>query len=179
MSRLRRNLARLLVALLLSGAASATATTYLALTLPELLERTELAFYGTVSSVVVEERDGEPWTVVEFEVERPLTGLGNDEQPLELAFLGGELAGGETLRVNLMPGFVVGEQVLVLAYDEQYLSPIVGFDQGLWRRIAGEFVDERGRRLGLDDSGRLTAGGVTGEGDLVLDAVARELAAQR
>ena len=167
------------IALLLLGLllpTDAWATTYRQLSLSEMLERTEIAFLGTVASLRVEERQGEPWTVVEFEVDRALDGVSGESNRLELAFLGGELPG-EALRVNLMPGFEVGEQVLLFAYDESYISPVVGFDQGLWRRGDDGLVDERGRLLGLDDEGRLTVAGVESDLDLILDTIERELEA--
>ena len=160
----------LLAALLLG---SATATTYRQLSLPEIFERTEIAFLGTVASVTVEERMGQPWTVVEFAVDRNLAGQA-EEGRIELAFLGGDLAGGG-LRVNLMPSFEVGDEALVLAYEEEYISPIVGFDQGLWRLTGGALRDVRGRRLSLDDDGRLAEDGPPVEVELLLDAVDREL----
>ena len=160
----------LLAALLLG---SATATTYRQLSLPEILDRTEIAFLGTVSSVTVEERMGQPWTVVEFAVGRNLAGPA-EEGRIELGFLGGDLAGGG-LRVNLMPTFEVGDEALVLAYEEEYISPIVGFDQGLWRLEDGALRDVRGLRLSLDDDGRLTHDGAPVEVELLLDAVEREL----
>lgn len=162
----------LLLGLLLST--GAWATTYRELSLSEMLERTQLAFLGTVASLRVEERQGEPWTVVEFEVERALDGVIGDSGRLELAFLGGELPGA-ALRVNLMPRFEVGEQVLLFAYDEPYISPVVGFNQGLWRRGDAGLLDERGRALGLDDEGRLAVAGVETDVDLILDAIEREL----
>lgn len=166
----------LLLGLLLST--GAWATSYRELSLSEMLERTQIAFLGTVSSLRVEERQGEPWTVVEFEVDRAVDGVSGDGGRLELEFLGGELPG-EALRVNLMPGFEVGEQVLLFAYDEEYISPVVGFNQGLWRRGDDGLLDDRGRRLGLDDEGRLTIAGVETDLDLILDAVERELEARQ
>lgn len=160
-----------LLALLLSG--GAWATTYRHLSLTEMLDRAEIAFLGTVSSVSVEERQGEPWTVVEFAVERDVAGPAAEGRR-ELAFLGGDLATGR-LRVELMPSFEVGQRVLILAYLDQYISPIVGFDQGLWRLGGDGLLDTRGRRLSLDDEGRLTEDGARVEVDLLLDALEREL----
>ena len=165
---------RLLVPLLLTLlAASAAATTYRQLSLPQIFERTEVAFLGTVASVTVEERLDEPWTVVEFSVSRNLAGPAGEGR-VELAFLGGDLAGGG-LRVNLMPTFEVGDEALVLAYEDPYISPIIGFDQGLWRLTDDGLRDVRGRRLSLDEDGRLIEDGVEVEIDLLLDALEREL----
>jgi hypothetical protein len=167
----------LMLLLLLAG--NAMATTYRDLSLPQMLDHAEIAFLGTVASVAVEDRNGEPWTVVEFEVERALAGLGGDDNRLELSFLGGDLPGGAGLRVNLMPAFEVGEQVLLLAYDEQFISPVVGFNQGLWRLSEGDLLDERGRRLSLDDEGRLLEDGLGTEATLILEAIDRELEARQ
>lgn len=170
----RRSSLLLLLALLVSGVA--LATTYRQLSLEQILERAEIAFLGSVTSVNVEERLGEPWTVVEFTLDRSLLGPANDGR-LELAFLGGDLAA-EELLVGLMPDFEVGEQVLILAYEEQYISPIVGFHQGLWRLEQDGLRDVLGRRLSLDADGRLIEDGVEVEVDLLLDALERELEAR-
>ncbi|MEX2536210.1 MAG: hypothetical protein WD273_11505 [Trueperaceae bacterium] len=172
-----RFVAALLAALLMSGPAGAT--TYRELSLPEMLDSAQIAFFGTVAAVRIEEREGEPWTVVEFEIERLLAGSADNSPALELSFLGGDLPGGAGYRINLMPGFEVGEQVLLLAYAENYISPIVGFNQGLWRQAGEALLDESGRRLSLDDEGRLVHGGLEGGFDLVLDAVDRELEARQ
>lgn len=160
----------LLAAATLAALSPAHATTYRQLALPDMLAAAEVAFFGTVSGVRVEERAGDPWTVVSFEVARAFVGATGGE-PLELAFLGGALPGGESLDVALMPAFERGEEVLVLAYEGEFYSPIVGFRQGLWRRVGSDLVDEEGIRLGLDEEGALAPGAAGGEAEVVLDAV--------
>jgi hypothetical protein len=155
--------------------ACATATTYRELTLAEVITAAELAFQGTVASVTTVVRDGEPWTIVEFELERLLAGPERDGEPVTLAFLGGDAPGGAGLFVHLMPTFTVGESVTVLAYEEPYYSPVVGFNQGLWRLRDGAWHDEMGRMLGLDDQGRLVQDETGGDPDLVIDALERRL----
>jgi hypothetical protein len=172
---MRRSL--LILACLLVGA-PAWATGYRALTLPQLLAAAEIAFVGTVASQRVEAREGEPWTVVEFDVERWLLGGAAQGRRQDLSFLGGELVG-EGLRVSLMPRFEVGERVLLLAHQEEYYSPIVGFNQGLWRLEGRGLVDEQGRFLGLDEAGRLAPDAPERGSELVIDSVARELEARR
>lgn len=165
---------RTAVLLLAMLVGSATATSYLSLSLDEMFSRAEIAFVGTVRGSSVEPRDDLPWTVVEFEVERWLTGDADRSELLSLAFLGGDLPSGE-LRVGLMPVFEVGERVLVLAYQEEYYSPLVGFNQGLWRIGDQALIDERGRRLSLDEQGQLISDGPPRQLELVIDAAAREL----
>lgn len=161
--------------LLLVFGSFASATTYRDLSLSELVARSEIAFFGSVTEINVEDRDGEPYTVVTFRVARPLLGeLGDTET---LSFYGGELTGGQTLEVEGMPEFVSGDEVLVLAYDAPYYSPIVGFSQGLWHARPEGFEDEFGRLLSLSDSGELTRDGEGSDRDAVMDALEARLEA--
>lgn len=173
---------RLGLALLVALAAAlpVQATTYRFLELEELWARSELAVFGTVAAVEVEERGGEPWTLVRLDVERnlladePASEEGEADE-LTLSFLGGTLESGRSLEVELMPRFREGEQVLVLAYDDEALaSPVVGFRQGLWRLTGAGLVDEDGRRLSLEDQA-LLRDGEGGALDELLDAVERAL----
>ena len=165
----RRQRRLLVAALALLTAACAFATTYAELTLDELTTRAETAFYGTVSEVNVEERDGDPYTVVTFDVTRALTGeLG---ETATLAFLGGTLDDGRSLVVTGMPQLSLGEEVIVFAYDAPYYSPIVGFSQGLWRLSEEGFRDETGRVLSLNEAGEVTRDGAGAGTDALLDAL--------
>jgi hypothetical protein len=126
----------------------AGATTYLELSLDEMFDKADMAFFGEVTASESESREGEPWTLITFRVARDLLGdLEADE--LTLAFYGGR-ADGVTVSVTDMPQFRRGEEVLILAYDAAYYSPIVGFAQGLWRLEASGFTDEQGRVLTLE-----------------------------
>jgi len=128
--------------------ATATATTYLELSLEEMFDKADLAFFGEVTASESEAREGEPWTLVTFNVARDLRGDLEAEE-ITLAFYGGS-ADGVTVNVTDMPQFRRGEEVLILAYDAEYYSPIVGFVQGLWRLEAQGFTDVRGRVLTLE-----------------------------
>lgn len=153
------------------------ATTFRQLTLDELIEAAELAFHGTVASTDTSLRDGDPWTTVTFEVTQLLLFPDDLDEPgtrLSLDFLGGT-AGGSQLTVALMPQFEAGDEVLLFAYDADYYSPIVGFNQALWRLSpAGEWVSEAGVPLGLADDGSLTAE-AAGPADEVLVELAERL----
>lgn len=159
--------------LLLALSPFASATTYRDLSLSELIARAELAFFGAVTEITVEDRDGDPYTVVTFRVSRPL--LGELEETETLAFYGGELPDGRRLEVEGIPTFISGDEVLILAYDAPYYSSIVGFSQGLWRARPEGFEDEVGRVLSLNDSGELTRDGEGSDRNNVMDALATRL----
>lgn len=163
----------LLTALLMLSFASAT--TYRELSLDELLARAELGFSGTVSEIAVEPREGEPYTQVTFTVSRPLTG--ELEETVTLSFYGGTLPDGRSVEVEGMPEFARGDEMLVLAYDAPFYSPIVGFSQGLWRATPEGFEDLTGRLLSLDDAGRILRDGEGADRTAVLDALAARLEA--
>jgi hypothetical protein len=137
----------------------AHATSVLELDLDTMLDRAELAFFAEVVDTDSEERADDPWTLVTFSITRDLRGdlptrsltnttFDDDDNTVTLAFYGGQV-GGTSLTVTDMPQFRVGEEVLVLAYDANYHSPIVGFSQAVWRLSARGFTDSRGRVLTL------------------------------
>ena len=164
-----RRMYRFAFALTFLAATCAFATTYAELTLDELTTRAETAFYGAVSAVNVEERGGDPYTVVTFDVTRALTG--EPGETATLAFLGGTLDDGRSLVVTGMPQFGLGEEVIVFAYDAPYYSPIVGFSQGLWRLSEEGFRDEAGRVLSLNEADEVTRDGAGAGTDALLDAL--------
>lgn len=154
---------------LLCAAAVASATTFRHLEPAELTAAAELAFSGTVLSTDVELRDGEPWTIVTFAVTTLLrdteTGAVEDGR-LSLAFLGGSVAG-QQLNVALMPGFEAGQQVLLLAYADEYWSPVVGFAQGVWwLSDTGQWLDMWNVPLGLSEDGELVLGEASGAAEV-------------
>ncbi len=174
---------RLTAALLVLLLNVAFATTYKALTVDEMLAKTELGFYGSVSEVALEERGGDPWTLVTFEVLEALVGVTAPENTnqlltVTLAFYGGTLPSGESLLVSLMPQFSVGETALVLAYAEDAYSPIVGFRQGLWRDTTLGLRDETGRLLSLNEDGDLVADGAGADTEALLNEVREVLEAR-
>lgn len=171
----RRTLNIFVLAFLLGSLGVASATTYRELSLDELATRAELGFFGAVSEITVEARGNDPYTQVTFTVSRPLTGSPGERVTLD--FYGGTLPDGRTVKVEGMPEFTRGDEVIVLAYDAPYYSPIVGFSQGLWRATPDGFEDLIGRRLSLSDAGRLLRDGEGGEQTPILDALAAKLEA--
>jgi len=156
MSRLRK----LVAACLLAALGWVSATTVRQLSLPELLEAAAIGFRGTVSSVDVRLIDDEPWTEVTFDITDQLLAGSADEEPEEnrvtLAFLGGS-SGGTELAVALRPEFSPGDEVIVLAYEERYYSPVVGFNQGVWwLDDTGTWLDQNGVALAVTEDGQLT-----------------------
>ena len=166
---------RLSLLVLMSLCGLALATTYTFLSLEDIIDKTELAFYGEVTSIDVEARDGEPWTVVGFSVTENLSipdgVLSEEGTDLELAFYGGTLASGRSLNVSLMPQFEVGENVLVMAYNRTLYSPIVGFRQGLWRDTTLGLRSETGQFLGVNETGGLVQGDDAATNELVFEAL--------
>lgn len=170
----------LLLIALLSVTAQAHATTFRLLTLDEMIEAAELAFHGTVAAVDTSLRAGEPWTTVTFDITELFLFPEDRDEPggqLSLDFLGGS-AGGSQLTVALMPGFETGAEVILFAYDADYYSPVVGFNQALWRLSpAGEWATDMGLPLGLTEDGSLTVEN-TGSGAAVLEELAERLEAR-
>ena len=170
-------LAALIVSLTLSFA---SATTYREMSLDELVSRAELSFFGRVSALDVTAQAGEPYTQVTFEVLRPLTGdlsatadaaAGASANTVTLSFYGGTLPNGRSVKVEGMPEFSRGDEVLVFAYNAPYYSPIVGFSQGFWRATPTGFRDLDGRLLSLDDAGNLLRDGAGSDQTAVLDGL--------
>lgn len=174
MNRLARIL---LCCALLSALLGTHATTFPVRTLDELIGSAELAFHGTVASTETSLRDGNPWTTVTFDITELLLFPADADEPgtqLSLDFLGGAAAGSQ-LTVALMPQFDAGDEVLLFAYAADHYSPIVGFNQALWRLTpAGEWISDAGMPLGLTEDGNLTdeAAGPAAE---VLDELAARL----
>jgi hypothetical protein len=137
------------------------ATTYRTLSMDEMIAQAEIAFFGTVTSVETIDREGEPWTRVTFTVSEPLLATEAD-QTVTLTFYGGTLSNGVSVSVSLMPQFREQEEVLILAYNQDLYSPIVGFRQGLWRNSTLGLRDEIARALTLNEDGTLSLGGTGG-----------------
>ena len=170
--QLRATACGLSVALLALISSSGLATTYVELAIEEMASKADMAFHGTVTEIEVADRDGEPWTLVTFAVIESLSG--DIEESVALELLGGTLDNGVSVSVVGIPEFRSGDEVIVLAYDGSYVSPVVGFNQGLWRLTARGFEDERGTLLSLDEDGRLIEDGDGGASDEILAAL-REL----
>ncbi len=164
--------------LILFALTTIQATTYKQLSLDELLAKADIAFYGIVISVDPIDRNGELWTQVSYELLEPLKGLGEDAAALELLFYGGIPLDGAAFQVSLMPQFSVGETVLILAYQADYFSPIVGFRQGLWREQDSAFISETGQRLSLGEEGDLHLEGAGANPQDILTAMRAAFEAQ-
>ncbi len=134
-----------------------SATSFQELSLEDMLERSQIAFFGKVSAIETIEKQAEPWTKVSFEILKPFLGV-DDKTEISLLFYGGNINNKNTL-VSLMPQFSLDENILILAYKNEYYSPIVGFRQGLWREQALGLIDEANRTLSLDKDSKLILDG--------------------
>jgi hypothetical protein len=130
--------AALLIATLMSGAAPAAATTVARIETTAQAVTADRIFVGTVTSVTSRPKAAKPKyfeTVVRFDVED--TVAGSVPSTIELTFSGGDV-GGIRQKIGGMPEFVVGERYVVLVEPDRQpalASPVVGFNQGLYRVI--------------------------------------------
>jgi hypothetical protein len=137
-SRRDRLIAAALLALLLAVPLDrAGATVVVAKKFDELCAEADLVFVGTVATV--ESRWSDPQrqaieTVVTF---TDLTWLrGGPQAEVVLHFAGGERDGLHEA-VAGVPEFAAGERRVVFARNGHFVSPIVGFNQGLFRVVDG------------------------------------------
>ncbi len=158
------------LALLLVGVAMGAG--FLRLDLDARLGAANDMVLGTVMAVDVEQRQGEPWTVVSLQVERIWM---QDGQPwstqdgegfgdtgiIQAWFWGGHAPGLPSLLVAGMPGFEAGERVIWMlhAQESAQAAATVGVGQGVWRERDGGWLGDDGRTLGLDGDGRLALDG--------------------
>jgi len=147
---------------------SASATSFQELSISDMLEHSQIAFHGRVSAIEFIEKQSEPWTKVDFEILDAIYGL-EDKTSISLLFYGGSI-NGKTTTVSLMPRFNIDEKVLILAYKNEYYSPIVGFRQGLWREKPLGLTDESERILSLDKDSKLILDGEGASTDDILAA---------
>ena len=154
-----------------------SATSFQELSMADMLEHSQIAFYGRVSAVEFIEKQSEPWTKVDFEILEPLYGL-EDKTGISLLFYGGSI-NSKTTTVSLMPKFNIDEKVLILAYKNEYYSPIVGFRQGLWREKPLGLTDETGRILSLDKDSKLILDGEGAGTDEIIAAFKKAFEAKK
>lgn len=189
----------LLAALLCVAMWHAFATTFRFMTPVDVLSAADLVFLGTVSDVVTESRDDQPWTLVTLSIDDLFLGFGYDPastddsaggdvpawqdpefqvpETVTLAFLGGDMQAAGTLLVSGSPTLRREETYLVAAYQQDGLaSPVVGFRQGVWRLHDEGFTDLDGTALAVSDDGRLVRADVGAGASQVLFAVRSVLA---
>lgn len=163
----------------------AAAAGFVALDLEGRIAAAEEALVGTVSTVDVVVRDGDPWTLVTVDVERwwrrggepvpPGPSGADDPATLTAAFWGGRAPGADPLQVAGMPTFVAGERVIWLlrGADDGLAAPTVGVTQGVWRDVDGAWLGDDGSRLGLDENGDLHLDGQAVSDAALFDALDR------
>lgn len=122
-----------LLALLVPPALPAGATVVVARSFRDVCADAEIVFVGTVESVESGWADAQRQaieTVVTYAVETVLRGDAVDR--VALRFAGGQVDGRRSEVVGL-PAFAAGDRVIVFARGGRAVSPIVGFNQGLFR----------------------------------------------
>ena len=134
----RRVLASLAAAALaLVAVPRAEATVVIAKDFDALCAEAQLIFVGTVASTRSQWSDPQKQAIETVVTFTDLTWLrGGPQAQVELRFGGGEMDGMREA-VAGVPDFQVGERRVVFAHDGHFVSPIVGFNQGLFRVVDG------------------------------------------
>jgi len=161
----------------------AAATTVESLTTSAQAATADRIFVGTVTAVTSRPNAATPKyfeTVVGFTVED--TVAGGVPATLEITLSGGEV-GGIRQRVDGMPEFRIGERYVVLLEadrEPRLTSPLVGFNQGLYRVVGADRAtavvrDRNGQPLATD----VMPAGARSAGEPSLDAFLDGLRAAR
>jgi hypothetical protein len=135
------------------AAPPARATVVVAKDFAALCAEADLIFVGTVTATTSEWSNAAQQSIrtrVTFGDLTWLRGEGGDR--VTLLFAGGELDG---LReaIDGVPQFTVGQRRVIFAHAGHYVSPLVGFNQGLF-----QVVDSPGGPAVLDADGRAVTG---------------------
>jgi len=179
-----QTVALLLLALLMGRGHAAGFT---ALDLDARIAAADRIVVGIVDDLRVEERAGEPWSLVTLRVERwfvfggevvaPEDGVERPET-IEVAFWGGSLPNGSFVQVAGMPSFALGERVLWMlrASTPGLAAASVGVSQGVWRAAVGGWRGDDGGMLSLDEEGLLILTGPGAPDELVFEALEGRIA---
>jgi hypothetical protein len=114
-----------------------SATVVIAKDFAALCDEADLVFVGTVTGVASRWSDPATQSIETLVTFGDLTWLrGTVQTTVTLRFGGGEMDG---LREEFagVPQFSVGERRVIFAHEGTFVSPIVGFDQGALRVVAG------------------------------------------
>lgn len=117
--------------------ASAAATVVIEKDFAALCAEADLVFVGTVTRVEAGWRDASRQAIETAVTFSDLTWLrGAPRASVTLRFAGGEVDG---LREAIagVPHFAVGQRGVIFAREGDYISPLVGFHQGLFRIVDG------------------------------------------
>lgn len=135
------------------------------LNLDEVFTSGEALFVGSVVSTRAVWGEGKKmiWTEYVFDVRETWKGEATARRVVRVA--GGRLDG-KAIQLSHVPSFEVGGTYVVSAFENAHLyaSPVVGTEQGMFREVIEErsgetlLVDNDGRRLERDFSGRLRRG---------------------
>lgn len=156
----RRTLALLAIIASFAAVARAGATVVENMDLAMQAATADRIFVGTVTAVTTRPNVAAPSyveTIVTLAVEESVAG--SVPATVELRMSGGTL-GGVTQRIEGMPELAVGERYVIFAEREQepaLVSPIVGFNQGLYRVVGGDRAtavvrDRHGQPLGAGNA---------------------------
>ena len=161
-------LSRLLVMAIAAISMNASATTVLPLSLEQLSERAELIFYGSVlENTVIRDGDkGRIATLTRFQVHELIKGQAADTHTIKQ--IGGEIAGGRSLRIHGVPRYEAGESYVIFLPRPSSL----GFSSPVGLRQGNFTVTETGGVKSVSNGSRLTAnaGGKAARAPLAVQA---------
>jgi hypothetical protein len=123
--------------LMLSGS---NATTLKTVPLLEQIRKADTIVHGNITGIRVEERRGKPWTVYTLNLKKTIKGK---LEPATVAILGGEFDG-KTYKLEHAPSFKRDDELFLFLYDKAFDSPIVGFNQGIYRVQNDRVFDTNG-----------------------------------
>lgn len=125
------------LAVLFATAMPARATTVVAKSFADLCAEADLVFAGTVTGVETAWADAAKQAIETRVTFGDLTWLrGGPQATLTLRFAGGTLDG-LSEEIAGVPRFATGDRVVIFARNGEFISPIVGFHQGLYRVVDG------------------------------------------
>jgi hypothetical protein len=135
----------------------AQASSYKTVSLLEQLTKADSIVHATIASVRSEERNGKPWTVYNLTIKKSFKA---ELAGSNFAILGGEL-NNKTYRLVGAPSFKRDDEVFLFLYTKRFDSPIVGFNQGIYKVQGERVVDANGSQFPLVVDGAQVASDTT------------------
>lgn len=127
----------LALAVVIALATRTSATTVIAKSFADLCGEADLVFAGTVTAVAPGWADVAKQAIETRVTFGDLTWLRGGPRPsVTLRFAGGTVDG-LSEEIAGVPRFGLGDRVVIFARDGEFISPIVGFHQGLYRVVDG------------------------------------------
>lgn len=125
----------MLAALTAALVAPALATTVKTLTLAEQAKKADVIVHARISDVTTQTRDGVIWTAYRLAITETVTG-----DPSVLPSVENDPSVWVMAGLTDAPTFSVNDELIVLLYRGTFDSPVVGFNQGVYRIQGGKIT---------------------------------------